>query len=924
MAFSTLQNGVTIVAPVSEGRLEALQALLDTLGSDVEQQSTIQFGQFQTLHFCRFYVVRSDFVAAGCKPPDDLLFFSLDFDGAWADHLAEWLKIAADGLHQIFSHCEGYPANSSVDSAVLRAFLDRRRLPIQTFYVGSVNSSVRRIRAERTLRDAVQTYVDSKRGSAAWLQLPPEAMRSDILNHVRPVLPTELSPTPPFSVPRSLIIVGLAALFLLISVLIGAAVAALAGVRWYRGSLTLLAVEAVLIVVAALWFRGQEKRDPTIATTGDIDNARKVAGREDHIVQNQMTILTPVKPGFLRQVTLRGVLAVVNLAARISYNRGDLGGIPSIHFARWFLFDGGRWMIFQSNYDGSWQSYLSDFIDKEASGLTAIWSNTREFPRTEWLVNGGATDEQRFKAIVRDRQIVTQLWYCAYPELSKENIANNAEIARGLQEPAAVSAADWLGCLQGRVAEIKLVPAKATTYPTPKLEREDIQGIIPFAYDQFDHACYVHLRIGDAVKARRWLAGLLPHVQGSATKAKGHALNLGFTVSGLRRLGLDEATLETFSREFQEGMAEPARARSLGDDPKQWDWGKDEATTPDVLLLLYAENASGLQELLSSQTALYTAAGLTPIVQLNAQTLSHQREHFGFRDGISNPVIRGRGPAPKKGEAVVAAGEFVLGYANEYGRLPFSPTVSAKTNGSDVLPPGEDPRGGRDLGRNGSYLAYRQIEQDVHGFWDYLNRQAATENHASDRHYLGAKIVGRWMNGSPLLQHPDQPGTNASNEFLYQKQDPRGMRCPFGSHIRRSNPRDSLVGSTTAEAQLVSQRHHLLRRGMSYGPAVSDTFDPDEILKKGKDQVERGLNFLCFNANLGRQFEFVQQTWLANPKFGGLAQDADPLVSAAPGNFTVPACPVRRQLPGLAQFTRVRGGAYYFLPGLRALAFLSQ
>ena len=195
--------------------------------------------------------------------------------------------------------------------------------------------------------------------------------------------------------------------------------------------------------------RVRESSDEQDAITVAPPNIRKLAEREDFQVQNQLTHIIDVKPGLFRLGTLRLVLWAINLLARYQFNQGALGGITSIHFARWALVDGGKRLLFFSNYDGSWESYLGDFIDKASSGLTGVWSNTKGFPRTKNLVEQGATDEERFKSWTRCNQLPTQLWYSAYPELTVFNIKQNAIVCAGLAEKPATREAmlAWLECL---------------------------------------------------------------------------------------------------------------------------------------------------------------------------------------------------------------------------------------------------------------------------------------------------------------------------------------------------------------------------------------------------------------------------------------------------------------------------------------------
>ena len=269
----------------------------------------------------------------------------------------------------------------------------------------------------------------------------------------------------------------------------------------------------------------------------------------------------------------------------------------------------------------------------------------------------------------------------------------------------------------------------------------------------------------------------------------------------------------------------------------------------------------------------------------------------------------------------IKAGEFILGYVNEYGIPSDSPAVDPAKDPRRLLP--ESSAGGRDLGRNGSYLIFRQVAQDVADFWRFLDgatRQSNGQSNPEARDRLGAKFVGRQKSGAPLVEAPetDRPELGNHNDFGYARRDPHGFACPFGAHTRRANPRDS-IGDDPEEALVRVRRHRLLRRGRSYGPRAADPLV--------EDGQERGLHFLCLNSDIERQFEFVQQTWLNNPVFAGLSGEVDPLVGDPKKGadlMTIQSSPVRACVHHLRRFVTIKGGAYFFLPGIRALRYLSS
>ena len=243
--------------------------------------------------------------------------------------------------------------------------------------------------------------------------------------------------------------------------------------------------------------------------------------------------------------------------------------------------------------------------------------------------------------------------------------------------------------------------------------------------------------------------------------------------------------------------------------------------------------------------------------------------------------------------------------------------MAAAADPGSILPESPAAKGRRDLGLNGTYLVFRQISQDVAGFWRFRHQAAAGmwPGDADGPVRLASKLVGRWPSGSPLVLSPDKDGEKMRNDFEFAGPDPHGHGCPFGAHIRRANPRDAL-GPDPKTALESARRHRLMRRGRAYGKRAEDPLK--------EDGVHRGLHFICLGTDLERQFEFVQQSWINNPVFAGLYREVDPLVGdqAHAGTFTIEAEPLRRRVQGLGAFTRIRGGGYFFLPGVRALRFL--
>jgi len=444
-----------------------------------------------------------------------------------------------------------------------------------------------------------------------------------------------------------------------------------------------------------------------------------------------------------------------------------------------------------------------------------------------------------------------------------------------------------------------------TTEALRPLQLDDIQnGVLhprPLPYV----ATYILLRIDDRRAGREMLRRLIPDIASAADPTSPDSdawLSVGLTYQGLKAVGVPQASLDSFAPEFQEGMA--ARAALLGDvgesSPALWE---KPLGTSDVHILLNAisPDTSRRDDLLErASTASRDVPGVEVIYRQDAYLLPTGREAFGFRDGIGNPVVEGSGIAvTNPQERPLKAGEFVLGYLDETGSFPPMPQP-------DVL------------GRNGTYVAFRKLHQRVAALRQYLHAQSSS---ADEEELLAAKMVGRWRSGAPLALSPerDDPALGAdpsrNDDFLYHDDDPRGLQCPVGSHVRRANPRDAFKDELIG----VNLLHRMIRRGTSYGPPL-----PEGVLQD--DGAERGTLFIFVGAHLKRQFEFVQTQWVNAGVFLGAPEEKDPLVGSNDGSgmFTIPRSPVRRRLHGLQRFTVTRGGEYCFVPSLSALRWLSE
>jgi Dyp-type peroxidase family len=504
-------------------------------------------------------------------------------------------------------------------------------------------------------------------------------------------------------------------------------------------------------------------------------------------------------------------------------------------------------------------------------------------------------------------------------------------------------------------------------FMTEKLELSEIQGLIVTGYGERPAARYALFEVTDAALARKFVASLEAKIQFSEYRAAPRneppflqpvCINLAFTHEGLVALGLGRETLLGFSHAFQEGANDENRARRMGDDgasaPENWVWGKPGQKLHGLLLVFAGKDDPSpddyqtIQKTIDDLCAPSNGVRIVQVLDTMPANRVLRKEHFGFRDGITNPRFAA---FPHDDDPGIADGEFLLGYENAYGRVNLSPEVPEGRDRGRLLPPATLRSDHRDFGRNGSYLVFRQLEQKVPQFWQFVHQAKdgvpdAPKGPAGDE-WLAAKFVGRWRNGTPLTLYPDGPGPDKAgdrDDFLFAPNDDAyGARCPIGAHIRRTHPRDTGLpvphdpelsrpptGDPVTLRLDLANRHRIMRRGRSYGEPLDPNYDP-EVLRQfpPTDQDERGIHFLCFNANLSRQFEFVQSNWAGNPAFGGLSADPDPLLSVGrkypypADDFTVQGCPTRR-VRGLPRVVETRGGAYFFMPSRSALRYLGS
>jgi Dyp-type peroxidase family len=485
-------------------------------------------------------------------------------------------------------------------------------------------------------------------------------------------------------------------------------------------------------------------------------------------------------------------------------------------------------------------------------------------------------------------------------------------------------------------------------------ELSDLQGIVLSGFAHLRFAAYLFLRISDRRNVGAWLEDLSARVTtgrrwsdrpgGGKIKPSG-ALSVGLTFAGFEFLGLPEETLLSFAPEFRAGMA--SRCGLLGDTgesgPGKWELGGPHTDQIHVLLILNAADGQSLHREVQEHRALLEkhGPGIAIVSEQHGHRPDSDKEPFGSRDGISQPQIEGA-PGKRQGsQEVIRAGEFVLGYLNEYDEYPPSPGAFETHDPGDILP--RFPDGAiptcKDFGCRGTYLVYRKLAQDVSGFWDYMARNAGRRPDGSvdteDAVRLAAKCVGRWPSGAPLVLAPDGDNPelgrdrHRNNAFMYRPADAEGLACPIGAHVRRSNPRDARINEPPAESLRTVRRHRIVRRGISFG---RESLPRDDV-ERGRLPVGAavprhsvGIHFVAINASIGRQFEMVQRVWCNEASFNGLYDNKDPVMgdNDGTGHMTIQRHPVRKRLRDIPRFVTMRGGAYFFVPSVRTLRFVAR
>jgi hypothetical protein len=408
-----------VVAPLDANREGELRNLLASMnfrpGVVNPQNAIVPFGQFDRLHFARFVILADptldDIREHGVPPPTAVasLAFLGDCDGDADDFLSDLVRRAENGLRQIFAHCQGFTPNSD-----LWQWMKDHSQPPAAMYVNWIGRTVRQIDEESALRNALAEYLDRH---GVPLAVPRQIWEKLIAIVHEKVEAGRLTLTPPQPTPFG---------------------------WWLRNLIHCIAVPIILLLLAPVLIlylpifvfqlRRREKQDPEILPPPDLSHVRRLADLEDHDVTNQFSALGSVKPGHFRRWTVTFLVWILDYGARHIFNRGHLTRVNTIHFARWVFLDDKQRLFFASNYDGSLESYMDDFINKVAWGLNLVFSNGVGYPRTNWLILNGAKDEQKFKRYIRRHELPTEVWYNAHPGLTAFEMERNSRIREGVEK----------------------------------------------------------------------------------------------------------------------------------------------------------------------------------------------------------------------------------------------------------------------------------------------------------------------------------------------------------------------------------------------------------------------------------------------------------------------------------------------------------
>lgn len=424
------QNAVTIITEIaSADALEKLRTLLTEIGK--QDQKIVPFEKITTLHFLRWFLIE-DAKPSGpdnkfdyANPFPKSLAFTSNFDGSIEQHLQEILNVAKPQIVQIYSYCKGFPPGNSPSDELIIAFFKSHSHKNQLFWPGIRGGTVQQLMGESLLRTEIEKFIDLSLKKGDLTGKTPEQIKEAVVNFVRNDNRLSWALTP----------------------------RAKPTFTWYLNYYGILAGKVVflipVLILLLIWYllsgifnRYDNRTRTDIIRTQDFDELLK---NEDRDFMNQFTVYGAIKrPYWYRRTQLQMGLWLFSLNGKYRATKGKLSGMETIHFARWCIFNNGKNVMFLSNFDGAWEMYLSEFIDRSAPAMNLTFGTTVGYPKVKGLFGGGAHDEQAFKTVVRNNQYPCLVWYSAYPTLTVKNIRNNQQIRAGLAGTSKESVTEWL------------------------------------------------------------------------------------------------------------------------------------------------------------------------------------------------------------------------------------------------------------------------------------------------------------------------------------------------------------------------------------------------------------------------------------------------------------------------------------------------
>ena len=401
------QNALTVVADVKPGQQSALTDVLTLLGKNPDNSTELPCFKVEVLHFACFVILNAD----GSNPP--CLVFESNFDGGVDAYLNQLTAVGRAGLISIFGLCMGFPENPT--DAQIREYITQHSIPNAAFYIAFHGQSVGAIRNAISVRENIEAFLDVQQAAGALNGLSAQKIVQRIQAHLSS--PEGITP----QVSQTTIAEQ-------------AELSKSNTIKLILVALPLVLLFLPFIIVWMLLLRWREYRD-NHKDLAPLPIDPRLFKNPDIHTQSHLTTMVTVRDGWVRALTLKFVLAVTSLLAKKVAIAGNLLGIPTIHFARWAMMNNGKRMIFFSNYDGSWSSYLGDFVDKAKYGLTAIWGNTDRFPPSKWLAFGGAAQMTPFKQWSHEHNVFSPFFYRAYPSATVANLLNDFDIRDSVGMP---------------------------------------------------------------------------------------------------------------------------------------------------------------------------------------------------------------------------------------------------------------------------------------------------------------------------------------------------------------------------------------------------------------------------------------------------------------------------------------------------------